>query len=189
MRTRFLILWTATMVVASCAGGPRSSPLPIGSASAGPNTVETVRRQFEGRWALTSLDVAAEDGRRAAIEAAGNLEMDAFGNLNIEYRLSDAARAALEGIGIVSPNPVISTTGRAAIDPQQSRITYISPDAGSRVFDPELAARRANPFALERARYYTIESDVLTLVTRYDSGQDAATSRWRRTETLAQGAR
>ncbi len=48
-------------------------------------------------------------------------------------------------------------------------------------FDPDLAARRANPFALERARYYTFEEDgTLTLATRHDNGNDASVSRWKR---------
>ena len=50
-----------------------------------------------------------------------------------------------------------------------------------RAFDPELAANRANPFALERPRYYALGADgILTLTTRHDNGRDAATSRWKR---------
>ena len=109
------------------------------------------------------------------------LAADAYGNLTIEYRLSEAGQQALGEIGITSPNPVISTTGRVAIDVQQHSITYVAPDAASRAFEPELAAKRANPFALERTRYYTFDPDgQLTLVTRHDSGQEAARSQWRK---------
>jgi hypothetical protein len=76
---------------------------------------------------------------------------------------------------------VISTTGQAVIDTQQRRITYVPPDAASRAFDANLAAARANPFALERPRYYSLGDDgILTLATRHDSGRDAAVSRWKK---------
>jgi len=48
-------------------------------------------------------------------------------------------------------------------------------------FDPTLAAQRANPFALERVRYYTLGTDgTLTLNTRYEDGREAAVSHWKR---------
>ena len=49
-------------------------------------------------------------------------------------------------------------------------------------FDPDACAQRANPFALERVRYYTFGADgTLTLATRYDNGQE------RRGEPLEEG--
>ena len=68
---------------------------------------------------------------------------------------------------MTQPTPVISTTGRAVINPQQRTITYQSEKAETELLDPKLAALRANPFALERIRYYTIGADgVLTMTTR-----------------------
>ncbi len=172
----------ACLVLAGCAtGSPRQRPVRTNPIASGPQTVEAARKELEGRWTLVSLDVAAADGRKASVEATGVLTSDAFGNMHIEYRLSDAGQKALEGIGIRPPNPVISTTGQVAIDTQQRRITYIPPDAASRPFDPNLAAARANPFALERPRYYALGADgILTLSTRHDSGQDAAVSKWKK---------
>ena len=49
------------------------------------------------------------------------------------------------------------------------------------MLDPKIAALRANPFALERIRYYTIGADgVLTMTTRHDNGRDAAVGRWKK---------
>ena len=79
--------------------------------------------------------------------------------------------------------PRISTSGRVVIDTQQNRITYLGDDFEERAlgFDPKLAAQRANPFALERVRYYMFGGDgTLTLSTRYDDGKDAAVSQWKR---------
>jgi hypothetical protein len=171
----------ACFVLGDCAASPRQRPLQTDPVSEGPGTIEAARKALEGRWTLVSLEVAAADGRRASVEASGLLTSDAFGNMSIEYRLSEAGQKALAELGVTSPNPVISTTGQVAIDTQQRRITYVAPDSQARPFDPDLAARRANPFALERPRYYQLAADgVLTLTTRHDNGQDAATSRWKK---------
>jgi hypothetical protein len=116
--------------------------------------MEAARKVLEGRWVLVSLNVTAEDGRSAGVEASGTLTSDAFGNMNIEVRMTDAGRKALEGLGVKTPNPVISTTGQVAIDVQQRRITYVGEgfDKRGTGFDPDLAARRANPPALLRHR-------------------------------------
>jgi hypothetical protein len=145
--------------------------------------MEAVRKALEGRWVLVSLNVTAEDGRTALVDATGVLVSEAFGGMNVEYRLSDAGLKTLEGLGIKTPNPVISTNGRVVIDAQQQRITYVGDDFEKRAlaFDPELDARRKNPFALERTRYYTLGDDgTLTLATRYENGKDAAVGRWKK---------
>ena len=170
----------ACLALSACAGAPRQRPLPTKPIAQGADTLEAARRALQGQWRLESLTVAGADGRALPIDAAGRMELDDFGNLTIEYRMSEAGIKALESVGLTPPNPVISTSGQAAIDPTQHRITYVPPDVAERAFDPKLAAARANPFALERIRYYTLDGDVLTLATRHDNGRDAATSRWKR---------
>ena len=166
---------------AACAASERQRPVSTAPIASGAGTVEQARQTLQGQWTLVSLDVVGPDGRKASVEAAGTLTSDAFGNLNIEYRLTPGGLKSMSGVGITAPNPVISTTGQAAIDPQQRKITYVPPDAAARAFDPKLAAARANPFALERPRFYALSPEgVLTLTTRYDDGTDAATSRWRK---------
>jgi hypothetical protein len=83
-----------------------------------------------------------------------------------------------------SPNPLITTTGKVVVDATQHKVTYIGNNDSARAFDPDLAAARANPFALERTRYYSVDAGgVMTLTTRYDNGKDAATSRWKKEPT------
>jgi hypothetical protein len=175
-------LVASTLILAACAATPRAKPLPTTPIETGAGTVQELRRTLEGRWTLVALDITAADGRQAKqVDATGTLSADSFGNLTIEYRLSDAGQQALGAIGVTSPNPVISTSGRVAIDVQQHSITYVAPDAAGRAFDPDLAAARANPFALERSRYYALDANgVLTLITRHDDGREAAKSRWRK---------
>ena len=143
--------------------------------------MEFVRKQLEGSWTLVSLVVQNASGGRATPVATGTLVWDGFGNLKIEYFLSDPGIKALEAIGVRPPTPVIVTEGRAVINTQDQAIQYVPLDAPSRAFDPKLAEARANPFALERLRYYVFAADgTLTLSTRHDNGQDAAVSRWKK---------
>ena len=182
-----LSLWVAkvclTIVLGACAGAPRTRPLDTKPVAEGPGTIEGVRKQLEGRWTLVSLTMNSADGKSATVDAGGQLVSDAFGNLEVEYRVSETGLKTLDSLGIKSPNPVINTTGNVVIDTTQQRITYVGEDFQKRAleFDPTLATQRANPFALERVRYYTFGADgTLTLSTRYDNGQNAAVSRWKK---------
>ena len=180
--------WTSTIAIglilaaiSACKGGTSSRPYRTSAVASGPNTIEATRKQLEGTWTLVSLVVHNTSGARATSQGTGTLTWDAFGNLKIEYRLSDAGLKALEAIGVRPPTPVIVTEGRAVINTQDKAIQYVPPDAPSRPFDPALAAARANPFALERLRYYVFGEDgTLTLSTRHDNGQTAAVSQWKK---------
>jgi hypothetical protein len=152
---------------------------PVASGPA--NTTQTARKQLEGKWTLVTMVVDSPAGKRATVQAAGDMTLDEFGNLSIEYRLTDAGRAALEGVGMKTPNPVISAAGRVAIDPQRHVVTYMAPDANARALDPDAAALRANPLSLEHTRYYNVASNgVLTLTTRHENGREATRSTWKR---------
>ncbi len=95
--------------------------------------------------------------------------------LAVSYKVSEQGLKQLASVGVKSPNPVISTNGRVVIDTQQNRITYIGDDFEERAlgFDPKLAAARANPFALERIRYYKFG-------TRWDTDTEHSLRRWER---------
>lgn len=168
---RFLL---AICVAVTLAGSVQAQPA---------GTMEAERKRLQGRWALVSLTVTTENGRKSPIDASGVLTFDGFGNLEIEYRMSEAGRQTLESLGIRVPNPVLSTAGNVAIDPVKKQITYVGAENQKKAlgFDPDLAARRANPFTLERVRYYRFEPDGgLTLMTRHENGREAATAQWKR---------
>jgi uncharacterized protein RhaS with RHS repeats len=178
---KFMLIGGLAITGASCAAQPRQRPLKTTPIAEGPNTMEAVRQALQGRWVLLSLSVGTEDGRAATVDATGVLTWDGFGNLTVEYRISEDGLRELASIGVTMPTPVVSTSGNVAIDPQQHRITYVGDDFLKKLLDADLAARRANPFALERTRYYDLGVDgTLTLSSRYDSGADAARSRWKK---------
>jgi hypothetical protein len=180
---RWLVLASATFMLAGCAGGARQRPLPTKPIEDGTGTTTAARKQLEGRWALVSYTVTTADGRKADVDADGQLTFDGFGVMQMEYRLSDAGQKTLQGLGVGLNAPIISTGGNVVIDPQKHLITYTGKDYNQKLlsYDPELAKKRANPFALERTREYSFDPDgLLTLRTRYENGKDAAVSRWKR---------
>jgi hypothetical protein len=183
MRWLVAIAATLALAVAACAPAPRARPLPTKSIDEGAGTTAAVRKQLEGSWTLLSMNVTAADGRQTDVDATGSLHFDGFGVLEIVYRVSDTGTKALAGIGVKSPNPVISAKGNVVIDPTAHRITYTADDFEKKLFaaDPELAARRANPFALERQRQYSFDADgTLTLWTSHDNGRNASVTKWKR---------
>jgi len=120
MNRRFKVIVTlcALVTVSACAAAPRQRTLPTERIEEGPNSTTAVRRQFEGNWSLLSFKVNAEDGRQADVDATGTLTFDAFGVLDVRYKMSDEGLKRLASVGVTSPNPVISTTGRVVIDTQ-----------------------------------------------------------------------
>jgi hypothetical protein len=169
------------LTLGACKAQPLQKPVRTTDIAEGPDTVEFVRRQLSGTWTLVSLVVSTAEGKSVNVDATGVLSSDNFGNLAIEYRMSEAGLKSLASIGVTSPNPVISTKGRAEIDAKGKAIRYASGNDINRAFDPKLAAARANPFALERTRYYDFGVDgVLRLATRHDNGRDAAVSTWKK---------
>jgi hypothetical protein len=180
---RIQIAAVVTIVfLAACAASPRQRVVSAGEVNTGPNTLTAVRQQLEGQWVLESMRFNTEDGKSAAVDATGRLTMDGFGNLSIEFTMTEAGLKSLADMGINYPNPRMSTSGQAAINPQSREITYV----GNRFttsggMDAETAARRQNPFALERIRYFSFdEQGILTLLTRYNDGKDAVSSRWKK---------
>jgi hypothetical protein len=164
-----------------CKGGASQKPVRTNPIETGGESTQATRLRLQGTWTLVSLVVTNPDGKSATVQATGVLENDQYGNLKIEYQVSDAGLKTLSSLGLESPNPVISTTGHVEIDTTQKQIRYVSPDAAQRAFDPKLAAARANPFALERTRYYEFADDgTLRLTTKYDDGKEAAVSRWKK---------
>lgn len=177
------LIWIGRLALAAaiCCGAASCAKPPIDT---GKNSVVDARKSLEGTWNMLSLEVSALDGRQRTVEANGTLVLDAFGNLDIKYKVADSGLQALDSIGLRSPNPLIATTGQVVIDPTAHKVTYLGNDDTGRAFDPDLAAKRSNPFALERTRFYSLDTNgVMTLTTRYDNGKDAATSRWKREPT------
>jgi hypothetical protein len=170
----------ALPIVAARAGA--QTPPAAQPAAQQPDGLPAARKALAGPWSLVSLTVHAADGRSAAVEATGSLAAD-FSDMTIRFNITPAGLQAMASVGIVSPNPIISTTGRVLIDTQSRQISYVGQDFQKKLmeFDEDLAAKRANPFALERIRTYLfLEDGRLRLSTQHDDGKDASVSVWKK---------
>jgi hypothetical protein len=63
-------------------------------------------------------------------------------------------------IGMVQPTPIVSTTGKVVVNPQNHEIVYV--DQNQKPFDAKIAADKQNPFSLHRIRYYQFEGEFLS---------------------------
>ena len=144
-----------------------------GPVETGPGSLSAARKHLEGRWRLTSFEVIPPGKDAIRVIGAGNLTYDGYGNLTVEIRVDAATAILLESAGIYTEKGVISTSGRAALDLQNRTLTYIlegQPPFGS----------PSGPLALNRPRHWTVEDDILTLVTKSDEGQTTSIGRWQK---------
>lgn len=171
MSSRFGLVAVALMVVSGCAGSPeRARPIPLGPIASGPNSLESVRRQFEGQWDLVSAESYGASGQPVAIKAKGRLTYDAYGNLNVDARF-DSGQEQPDG----SIANLLSYKGRAVIDVTQSRL--VLQDMQKRV---ESGAEAPEGMSVANARYYAFEGDLLTLTIKDAAGKTTAKTTWRR---------
>ena len=138
---RMTTKWSLTIGVLALgaalgAAGCKTTPVAQGSA----NTTATARKELEGQWILVAMTVNSPDGKRVTPQASGDLTSTSSGISRSSTAWRTAGEAALEGIDLRSPNPVVSASGRVAIDPQRQTVTYMPPDANARALDADLAA-------------------------------------------------
>jgi hypothetical protein len=154
---------------AACATSrPRQRPIEGGAVSAGPGSLESVRRQLEGNWDLVSAEVVSAAGARQALKAHAVLSYDAYGNLSLRGAYDDPAATAEQ-------TAALNFTGRAVIDTQRQvlRLLDLKQSEGDLAsLPPEMVARR------ERA--YAFTGDLLTLTVKDSAGRTTAVNTWRR---------
>ncbi|HTI36072.1 MAG TPA: hypothetical protein VL484_00825 [Vicinamibacterales bacterium] len=162
------ILTTAALLLflGGCEAAPRARPVKGGPVDTGSASVEAARRQLQGTWELTSLQIFPKAGTPHDVPATGRLQYDEYGNLTM--------RGTVTGNDAVDSS-VLNISGRVAIDPGKHTIMFqniqgATPD-DTRV-DPQLAAKNV--------RYYEIEGDQLKTTTKDASGAVTAMATWKR---------
>src|SRR5262245_12015294 len=88
------ILSATTLLALCCACGPAPiyRPIKVGDVDTGANSVEAVRRQFQGTWTLDTYYVY-EGTRRRRLDATAELSYDEFGNLKMHGELKNPGTA------------------------------------------------------------------------------------------------
>jgi hypothetical protein len=167
---RLALASAVTIAVAAaigCAAAPRQRPVKGADVQTSAGTLESVRRQLQGTWALVGLEtVPPSGGARVPINATGTLTYDEFGNLTIDARSKDpdAPVAARE----VS---AVSFKGRAVIDVPRSELKLMALTGN---VDPN------EVLSPERRRRFEFTADVLKLSSFDAQGTVTAISTWRR---------
>lgn len=163
------LLVAVTASGSGCAPAPRQRPVLMGPVDTGEGSLEAARRELEGAWSLTSLEVMDGAGARRAVKANGVLSFDTFGNLTISGRIDDPR--------MESAIP-LAFTGRIVIDP--AKHVYYPADVEADTSQPVDTGRLA-PVALDKVRQYSVTGGTL-VVTYLDSlGKPTAVATWRRT--------
>jgi hypothetical protein len=169
-RSGLVAVAVALMMASGCAAKPRGRPIPLGDIESGPNSLESVRRQFEGTWDLVSAESYGATGQPHAVKGKGRLTYDAYGNLNVDARFDEGQEQPDGSIA-----RLLSYKGRAVIDVVKARLVLADMEKRS-----ETGAEVPEAMAAANARYYTFEGDLLTLTIKDAAGRTTAKTVWRR---------
>ena len=166
-RLPFVPIVTAALalpLVLGCQSAPRVRPVKMGPVDTGPTSVEAVRRQLQGTWDLTALEVTSPAGEKVQAHASGRLQYDQYGNLSMQGSISDGP--AIEGT-------VLNISGRVTIDPDQHTLRFqnIEP-RGAAEIDPKLDA--------SLVRYYEFNGDLLRTSVKSATGAATAIATWKK---------
>ena len=151
---------TGSMALAGCAASPRQRPIQGGPVNTGAGSLEHTRRQLEGTWTLTKLEVPNAAGTLVPVRAKAQLSYDAFGNLAMKGVLEEP----LPGQATITDAPALVYSGRAVINTQQSELQLLGIDTSVRP-DPTIEAA----VAASSRRKYTL-SDHELVITTVDAG-------------------
>lgn len=165
-------LVASALVLASwfgCAPAPVNKPIKLGDVNTGANSLEAVRRQFQGTWALDHYYVY--DGtKRRRLDATAELSYDEFGNLTMRGQLKNPSKAPSAAA------LMLNYSGRAVIDvtSQQLRMMRVE-NTGDQV--PAAIATQVDPASVRR---YQFQGSELWLTVNGADGKPTAESSWKK---------
>jgi hypothetical protein len=165
---RAIPAFAVTVVLSSCAPAPIYKPIKGGDVDTGPGTLESVRRQFEGTWALTSYEIY-QNGKRQRVPATAQLKYDEFSNLTIIGQVNNATASSAKPT-------LLNYSGRSVIDVTSHELRLLDVES-TRGRLPEAVAAAADP---ANVRKYSIQGDVLTLTILAADGKPTAASAWKK---------
>jgi YD repeat-containing protein len=177
-RSGLVAVAVALMLASGCAAKPRGRPIPLGDVASGPNSLESVRRQFEGTWDLVSAESYGAAGQPQPVKGKGRLTYDAYGNLTVEARFDEGQEQADGSIA-----RLLAYKGRAVIDVVKARLVLADMEKRS-----ETGADAPEAMAAANARYYAFDGDLLTLTIKDATGRTTAKTTWRRIGAAAPAA-
>lgn len=155
-------------LLAGCAAESSRRPLRTSAIETGAGTTESVRKQLEGTWMLSSFTVFDAAGTPTDVKASGSLTYDAYGNLVLIGKLADPAAA-----GALADS--LAFKGRAVVDVAAQRLVLADVEG-----NVDASALPAN-MTPDKVRFYAFQGDTLSLETR-DGARVLARTVWRRSQ-------
>jgi len=140
-----------------------------GPVDTGAGSLTAARKYLEGRWSLESYEIFPPGKPPIQLKGSGTLTYDEFGNLKIDVRADQASTDLLRDAGIDLKDGVLASEGRTVVDMQNRTLTYVV--AGQST---------SGPLSLNRPRYWEVQSNLLTLTTKDDSGKPLSVGKWRK---------
>jgi len=161
--TAVVVILIAGLAMACTTGKERQRPLqtsPIGDSLA------QVRQQLEGSWDLVTLEVHPPGGQPVRVNARGVLTYDAYGNLEIDGTITDAAQAKIADPG------VLAFRGRAVIDVASQQLRLLDVQGTVKELTPEVSP--------DRTRRYQFDGGLLRLTSLDTNGRVSAVVTWKK---------
>jgi hypothetical protein len=163
MSALLLMSWSA------CAPAPIYKPIKAGDVDTGANSLESVRRQFEGTWALDHYYVY-EGARRRRLDATAELKYDEFGNLTMRGQLKHPSAAP------TAAALTLNYSGRAVIDVNTKQLRMMRVEnTGDAV--PAAIETQVDPASV---RHYDFQGQELWLTVVGADGKPTASSSWKK---------
>ena len=153
--TVVLALAVGLAALPACSAAPRQRPVKMGDVETGTGSLESTRRQFEGTWDLVSFETYPEPGKKVTQQATAVLTYDAYGNMEINGRLTQPGQTAAQAASL------LSYKGKVVIDVEKHQ---------------QLPAEASTALA----RQYSFANDMLTPSMVDAAGRPTASATWKK---------
>src|SRR5262245_46071204 len=152
-----------------CAPAPIYKPIKVGDVDTGANSLEAVRRQFQGTWALDHYYLY-EGTRRRRLDATAELKYDEFGNLTMRGQLKNPTSAPTNAA------LMLNYTGRAVIDVNNKQLRMMAVSNTGDALPSPIEAK-VDPASV---RHYEFQGSELWLTVNGADGKPTASSSWKK---------
>jgi len=131
------------------------------------------RYQLQGRWDLISYEILPPGKAKIQLLGKGTMIYDDYGNLEMNIRVDEPTARSLDEAGIPTKDGVLLTKGRTVIDVQTQSLVFVLQG------QPAFGAP-SGPLGLNRRRFWQVDGQVLTLITKGDDGSPLSISKWQK---------
>jgi hypothetical protein len=164
--TVVLALAIGLAALPACSAAPRQRPVKMGDVETGTGSLESTRRQFEGTWDLVSFETYPESGKKVTQQATAVLTYDAYGNMEINGRLTQPGQTAAQAASL------LTYKGKVVIDVEKRQLRVVNPQGDQKQLPAEASTALA--------RQYSFANDMLTLSMVDTAGRPTASATWKK---------